>query len=110
MQFTKFTMPTFYWGTQKTRLTSSTQLRPTRKTRTRNMNAHPGSSRISPITTGVLIGMFLAGLVATTAAQDQSDVTAIVADQVRSQGFACDSPKSAEHIAAESSPNETVYL
>jgi len=40
----------------------------------------------------------------------QDDVTAIVADQVRSQGFPCDNASSAQRVEAESSPNMTVYL
>lgn len=74
------------------------------------MNSHLGSSWISSIMTGVLTWIFLASLAATTAAQDQSDATAIVADQVRRQGFPCDEPSTAERIADESSPNQTVYL
>ena len=40
----------------------------------------------------------------------QDNVTAIVADQVRSQGFPCNNASSAERLDAESTPNETAYL
>jgi hypothetical protein len=52
----------------------------------------------------------LAGPFATATAQDQSADVRIVADQVRSQGFPCDNPSSAEPIEAESAPNHAVYL
>jgi hypothetical protein len=48
------------------------------------------------------------GLVATAVAQD--DGVSIVADQVRSQGFQCDNPSSAERLEGQSEPNATVYL
>ncbi|MER9565111.1 NAD(P)-binding domain-containing protein [Mesorhizobium sp. M0571] len=57
---------------------------------------------------GVIISICLAGTVATATAQ--GTVATIVADQVRSQGFACKNPSSAERIEAESTPNQTVYL
>jgi hypothetical protein len=62
------------------------------------------------ITTGILASVCLAGLPATATAQDQSTDMKIVGDQVRSQGFACDNPSSAEPIEAESVPNHAVYL
>jgi hypothetical protein len=34
----------------------------------------------------------------------------IVADQVRSQGFTCKNPAAVEHIKAESTPGEAVYI
>src|SRR3954470_20139792 len=74
------------------------------------MNCFLGSGRMPSVTAGILAGSLATGLALTTAARAQSDATRIVADQVRSQGFTCDNPKSAEHDAAESSPNETVYL
>ena len=43
-------------------------------------------------------------------AQDQSAVLGIVADQVRSQGFACINPVSAEKVEAESQPDLPVYI
>ena len=62
------------------------------------------------ITTGVLTSVCLAGLTATATAQDQSVDVKIVGDQVRSQGFACDNPSSAEPIEGETAPNHAVYL
>jgi len=78
------------------------------------MNCCLGSGRISRATARVLIGSPATGLAVVvalgSAAEAQSDVTRIVADQVRSQGYTCENPQSAEHDAAESAPNETVYL
>ena len=74
------------------------------------MSYNPGSSRILSITTGILTAVCLTGLIATALAQDQSADLRIVADQVRSQGFACNNPSSAERIEAESAPNKTVYV
>ena len=34
----------------------------------------------------------------------------VVADQIRSQGYACTNPSSAQRIAVESAPEEPVYL
>jgi hypothetical protein len=48
------------------------------------------------------------GLAERAVAQD-TPVT-VVADQVRSQGFACSNPSTAERIEAESRPEEPVYL
>lgn len=52
----------------------------------------------------------LVSLAMNALAQDQSIDVAVVADQVRSQGYACANPISAERIAAESAPEEPVYL
>jgi hypothetical protein len=57
---------------------------------------------------GVLGSICLGGAIASATAWDDS--TTIVADQVRSQGFACNKPSSVERVAAESAPNHTVYL
>ena len=43
-------------------------------------------------------------------AQDQAVTTTILGDQVRSQGFACDSPSSAQKSADELGPGRPVYL
>jgi hypothetical protein len=43
-------------------------------------------------------------------AQDQEVDIAVLADQIRSQGFACSNPTSAERIAAESAPDVPVYV
>ena len=40
----------------------------------------------------------------------QHDAKEIIAAQLRSQGFACDIPKSATRDAAASKPNETVWI
>jgi hypothetical protein len=50
----------------------------------------------------------LPGFVATAVAQD--DVVSIVADQVRSQGYQCNNPSSAERLEGQSEPNATVYV
>ena len=57
---------------------------------------------------GVLASICLAGAIATATAQEE--IATIVADQVRSQGFPCRNPSSAERLGAESAPNHTVYL
>jgi hypothetical protein len=43
------------------------------------------------------------------AAQAQDSDVSIIAAQVRSQGFACDSPSGAERLADESLPDQQVY-
>ena len=43
-------------------------------------------------------------------AQEEAVEINVLADQIRSQGFACSSPLSAERIAAETAPDEPVYL
>lgn len=43
-------------------------------------------------------------------AEDASATLGIVADQVRSQGFACSNPVSAEKLEAESLPDQAVYI
>jgi hypothetical protein len=64
--------------------------------------------RIPSASAGVIISICLAATVATATAK--GTVATIVADQVRSQGFPCKNPSSAERVEAESSPNQTVYL
>lgn len=66
--------------------------------------------QISPIGTCVFTSICLAGSLATAAANNQDTVAAVVADQVRSQGFPCRNPSSADRIQAESAPNQTAYL
>lgn len=44
------------------------------------------------------------------AAQDNNAQLTILADQIRSQGYLCTNPISAERVAAESVQNEPVYL
>jgi hypothetical protein len=72
------------------------------------MKYNPASWWIPSITSGVLASVCIASAIETATAQDEA--TAIVADQVRSQGFACNNPSSAERVAAESAPNHFVYL
>ena len=60
------------------------------------------------ITSGALAAACLFYSAVGSMAQD--DVAMLVADQVRSQGFACPRAISAERDAAESAPNETVYV
>jgi hypothetical protein len=43
-------------------------------------------------------------------AMGQDTAVSVVADQVRSQGFACSNPASAQRIEAESRPGQPVYL
>ena len=69
---------------------------------------HNSASSLPSIAGGVLALICLAGASATAAGRD--DGTTIVADQVRSQGFTCSNPISAERVGAESAPNHTVYL
>jgi hypothetical protein len=47
--------------------------------------------------------------IVTEAVEGQS-VATIVAAQIRSQGFSCADPTSAQRIAADSAPNHTVYI
>jgi hypothetical protein len=81
------------------------------------MDRNLGLLRIPFTCTGVVMSVCLAGTVATATARGtvataaaQGTVATIVADQVRSQGFPCKNPSSAERIEAETSPNQTVYL
>lgn len=74
------------------------------------MKRKPGSFWISSVAVGAFTAVGLASSIATAAARDQSDVSTIVADQVRSQGFPCRNPSSTERVADESAPNQTVYL
>ena len=60
------------------------------------------------VAAGVLASACIAFSSLNSMAQD--DVTRIVADQVRSQGFPCDNPSSAQRDEAASQPNETVYV
>jgi hypothetical protein len=64
--------------------------------------------RILLIVVGVLTSAYPTGFLLPALAQDQ--VAAIIADQVRTQGFACQNPVMAERLNAESVPNETAYL
>lgn len=43
-------------------------------------------------------------------AQEEGVEITVLADQIRSQGFACSNPTSAEPIAAESVPDVPVYV
>jgi len=59
---------------------------------------------------GIAVALSLPCLPIEAAAQENGTDLAIVADQVRSQGFACDNPVSVERIEAEASADETVYV
>ena len=43
-------------------------------------------------------------------AQQESEEIRVIADQLRSQGYACNNPSSAVRMAAESTPGEPTYL
>ncbi len=66
--------------------------------------------RISSIVTAILTSACLAGSFLTASAQGSDAVAAVVAGQVRTQGFPCKGPISADRLNAESAPNETAYL
>ncbi|PTE11220.1 hypothetical protein [Mesorhizobium helmanticense] len=74
------------------------------------MNCNRALLQISSIGAGVFVSICLASTVATATAKNQDTAASVVADQVRSQGFPCKNPSSAERIEAESAPNQTVYL
>jgi hypothetical protein len=61
------------------------------------------------------ISLLLAALAALTGAgvftaSAQEDPTNIVADQIRAQGYKCDSPQSAKQDAQASKPDEAVWI
>jgi hypothetical protein len=43
-------------------------------------------------------------------ASAQEDPTSIIADQIRAQGYKCDSPQSAQRDPQASRPNEVVWI
>ena len=51
-----------------------------------------------------------AAAMAGASASAQEDPTNIVADQIRAQGYKCDSPQSAKQDAQASKPDETVWI
>lgn len=51
-----------------------------------------------------------AATMAGASASAQEDPTNIVADQIRAQGYKCDSPQSAKRDAQASKPDEAVWL
>lgn len=58
-----------------------------------------------------LIASAAACAISTSAnAQDEDVDMTVLADQIRSQGYACSNPTSAERIAAESAPDEPAYV
>jgi hypothetical protein len=65
-------------------------------------------SRMLLSAAGVLTSAYGMGFCLPASAQD--GVASIIADQVRTQGFACQSPVAAERLDGESVPNETAYL
>ncbi len=74
------------------------------------MNDISRSQLTQSVRVGGLAGMLLFGASSATIAQDQGADLLIVADQVRSQGFTCKNPAAVEHIKAESTPDEAVYI
>lgn len=62
------------------------------------------------LTASLVATAIVAGHAASAIAQDEQVETTVVAGQVRSQGYACANPSSAERIAAESAPEEPTYL
>jgi hypothetical protein len=42
--------------------------------------------------------------------QTEAAEIAVIADQIRSQGFICTNPSSAKRVGTESSPDEPVYV
>jgi hypothetical protein len=65
-------------------------------------------SRMLLSAAGILGSAYGMGFCLPASAQDQ--VASIIADQVRTQGFACQNPVVAERLDGESVPNETAYL
>jgi hypothetical protein len=66
---------------------------------------------IATSATAFLVTLAALAELSTSAVSQQERVEkTIVGDQVRSQGYACNNPVSAERIAAESNPDEPVYL
>jgi hypothetical protein len=59
---------------------------------------------------GIMSAATLTCGLALAIAQDETVEITVLADQVRSQGFACSNPSSAERLAKESAPEEPVYL
>ena len=51
-----------------------------------------------------------AAALAGASASPQNDPTNIVADQIRAQGYKCDSPQSAKRDAQASKPDEAVWI
>jgi hypothetical protein len=74
------------------------------------MKRHSKSRRMLLAAAGVLTSAFATGFSLPVSAQDQAGAAAIVADQVRIQGFPCQRPVTAVRLDAESVPNETAYL
>jgi hypothetical protein len=67
----------------------------------------PRTSRLSSMAAFALASACFA---VPAAALGQSEIAAIIAAQIRSQGFVCSNPSAAERIAAESAPNKPAYL
>jgi hypothetical protein len=74
------------------------------------MNRYSKSRRIFLVAAGVLTSAYATGFLLPASAQDRAGAAAVIADQVRIQGFPCRNPVAAERLDAESVPNETAYL
>jgi len=58
-----------------------------------------------------IIGFACAAGIGPTMGQSADEPTPdLLASQIRDQGFTCDKPKSAQHEASQSKPNETVWI
>lgn len=66
---------------------------------------HPRKRLILP-----LLMILVAGGSEDLSGQAQSSDVTIIADQIRSQGFPCTNPRSAEPVASMSKPEKPAYL
>jgi|SRR3954470_7900667 hypothetical protein len=74
------------------------------------MKLHLGVQRRPACKAAILASASLAGLGLATSAGAQGGAASIIADQVRSQGFACEGPTSAKRDQSGSAPNQTVWV
>jgi hypothetical protein len=74
------------------------------------MSSFSKSSRIQLFATGALAGVLSWLPCAYATDPDQNGELGIVADQIRSQGYICENPSSVTRSAAESTPDEPVYV
>lgn len=74
------------------------------------MSSFPQSSWFQSLATGALAGISFSLICSPATAQERNLDPEIVAAQIRSQGFVCKNPSSVERLAAESVPDEPVYI
>ena len=67
-------------------------------------------SAVIPLAATAAASLFLACSTIALAADAQEDATNIVADQIRAQGYKCDSPQSAKPDPQASKPDEAVWI